>query len=214
MVDIKTSDTATKKVCKKCGGSDFDNSRHCKACRKLYAESWRAKNPDYAKAHQIGYYEKNKTVILEKQAAYAQENPEKYKAKKAKYREKNRDSVKAGVAAWKAKNRERVSAVNAAWRAENPHANKIKAQKRRARKTQSPGALSKGLIAKLIKLQMGKCPCCKQPLGENFHVDHIIPLALEGENTDSNIQLLRAECNQKKHAKDPIEFMQSRGFLL
>ena len=31
---------------------------------------------------------------------------------------------------------------------------------------------------------------------------------------DTNIQLLRATCNTSKGAKDPIEFMQSRGFLL
>jgi 5-methylcytosine-specific restriction endonuclease McrA len=45
-------------------------------------------------------------------------------------------------------------------------------------------------------------------------MDHIIPLALGGANTDDNIQLLRATCNLQKHTKHPIDFMQQRGYLL
>jgi hypothetical protein len=33
-------------------------------------------------------------------------------------------------------------------------------------------------------------------------------------HTDFNVQLLCATCNLNKNAKDPIDFMQSRGFLL
>jgi 5-methylcytosine-specific restriction endonuclease McrA len=51
-------------------------------------------------------------------------------------------------------------------------------------------------------------------LGDNYHLDHIVPLAIGGTNTDDNIQLLRQKCNQQKSAKHPIDFMQSRGFLL
>jgi len=53
-----------------------------------------------------------------------------------------------------------------------------------------------------------------QPLGDDFHMDHIMPIALGGSNTDDNMQLLRKECNLQKQAKHPIDFMQSRGLLL
>lgn len=56
--------------------------------------------------------------------------------------------------------------------------------------------------------------CCGLPLGDNYHIDHIMPLALGGSNTDDNIQLLRQRCNNQKCAKHPVDFMQSRGFLL
>lgn len=45
-------------------------------------------------------------------------------------------------------------------------------------------------------------------------MDHIMPLALGGTNTDDNIQLLCPTCNRSKHAKHPVDFMQQRGFLL
>lgn len=64
------------------------------------------------------------------------------------------------------------------------------------------------------KFTNGKCPCCKQPLGDEFHLDHVIPLALGGPNTDDNMQLLRKTCNLQKSAKHPVQYMQERGFLL
>lgn len=110
--------------------------------------------------------------------------------------------------------KECTRAYSAAWYAGNPDAPLIN-QNRRARGIKSVGMLSKGLADKLFALQRGKCACgCKQPLGDDYHLDHIIPLALGGANTDDNIQLLRPLCNHQKNAKHPIDFMQSRGYLL
>lgn len=97
----------------------------------------------------------------------------------------------------------------------NPEHNRRSARNRRARLMGCTGRPTAGIDERLLKLQRGKCACgCKRPLGDNFHRDHIIPLALGGDNTDENIQLLRARCNMQKGAKHPIDFMQQRGFLL
>ena len=85
---------------------------------------------------------------------------------------------------------------------------------RRARMLEVGGKLSSGLSGRLFKLQRGKCACCKLPLGDDYHLDHIIPIDLGGANEDWNIQLLRAKCNCQKHNTHPIDFMQSKGFLL
>lgn len=85
---------------------------------------------------------------------------------------------------------------------------------RRARKRSSGGVISPGLARKLFKLQSGKCACCGLSLGGDYHMDHIMPIAMGGPNEDRNIQLLRAACNIQKTAKHPVDFMQSRGFLL
>ena len=126
----------------------------------------------------------------------------------------NPERYKAGSAAWQAKNPDRLKTNVSAWQKANPEARRIHRQNRRARERANGGILSKGLEQKLFKLQKGKCPCCKQPLGNNFNLDHIVPLALGGSNTDDNIQLLRQRCNNQKNAKHPIDFMQQRGFLL
>lgn len=120
----------------------------------------------------------------------------------------------ATSAAWKHTNKASVNAYAIKWASEHPESRKISQQNRRARKKQSGGIISADLSERLFKLQKGKCPCCGQSLGSAFHLDHIIPLALGGVNEDWNIQLLRAKCNHQKKAKHPVDFMQSRGFLL
>lgn len=143
------------------------------------------------------------------------DNPGKGKAKAAKWRAENPDKVLANNDQWAADNPEKIRASKAKWKAANPEACRIHDQNRRAREIEAGGKLSKGLAARLFKLQRGKCACgCKQPLGNDYHLDHRMPLALGGTNTDDNMQLLRQRCNLSKGAKHPVEFMQSRGLLL
>jgi hypothetical protein len=142
-------------------------------------------------------------------------NREKSRAIVAKYDAANREKRRAKEAAYRAANPEKERERHAKYRAANQESYRIHCQNRRARKRENGGELSKGLADRLFKLQRGKCACgCKQPLGYNYHLDHIMPISLGGTNTDDNIQLLRARCNIQKKAKHPVDFMQQRGFLL
>lgn len=161
--------------------------------------SWRLSNP-----------EKHKASV----AAWKESNKEKYKETQAAYRLLNRQKLKAKISVWRKLNQDKIKSASAIWHAKNPDSAKIISGNRRARKLKAGGCLSRDLSVKLFKLQKGKCPCCGNPLGENYHLDHRMPLALGGSNTDDNMQLLRSTCNQQKHAKHPIDFMQERGFLL
>jgi 5-methylcytosine-specific restriction endonuclease McrA len=144
-------------------------------------------------------HEKWKSNNTEKIKNYRAVNAKKANACSAKWREDNPERAKAAVSKWKALHLEKRKIYN---------------QNRRARKLEAGGKLSHGLSIHLFKLQKGKCPCCGKPLGDNYHMDHIMPIALGGTNTDDNIQLLRQRCNNQKKDKHPIEFMQLRGFLI
>lgn len=199
------------KTCSKCGGikpkTEFSNhsrkrdglNSSCKACANAAGAAYYAANTDKVKA---------------RNAAWNSANPEKAKENSAAYRAANSKKVKASAAARYAANSEKVNAKNAAWRAANPEACRIIKQNRRARIRGDGGTLSKGLAERLFKLQRGKCACCGKPLGDDCHLDHIMPISLGGKNEDSNVQLLRSTCNLQKKARHPIDFMQSRGFLL
>ncbi len=97
------------------------------------------------------------------------------------------------------------------YRAANPERVREFSRRRKGRKT---GRLPRGTVATIFKNQRGRCAVCRTKLGSSYHTDHIMPLAKGGEHAALNIQLLCATCNVRKSAKDPIKFMQERGFLL
>ena len=114
-----------------------------------------------------------------------------------------------------ARYREIQNASNRRYYRKNPDLARANCQKRRARLMDKMGSVSKGIQADLFSKQKGRCACCGSLLKKaGQHLDHKIPLAGGGIHEDANLQLLCKKCNLSKGAKDPIEFMQSRGFLL
>lgn len=204
------------KFCKACN-VETERYAHgaCKTCAKARAFAWRAKNYERVIAREKAWRAANPDKTRAVHAAWRSANPGKIKLDGRAYRAANKERLRAKDAAYRAANPEKLRIKDALYRSANPESHLINEQNRRARKRDAGGKLSPGLAAKLFTLQRGKCACgCKQPLGDNYHLDHRMPLFLGGANEDWNIQLLRAKCNMHKHAKHPIDFMQSRGFLL
>lgn len=201
--------------CKKC---QTETERYecgsCRPCAKANNAAQYAKNPGKVKAATAAWRSANPDRKKLNSAVWRKNNPEKARLSSSAWRENNTNKARAATASWNVANPEKASAYAAAWRRRNPEAVRIFKQNYRARKRADGGKLSKGLEAKLLELQKGKCPCCNQPLGDDYHMDHIMPLALGGSNTDDNIQLLRSTCNHQKSAKHPVSFMQSKGFLI
>lgn len=206
---------STTRVCKKCGSSDFyTDGRRCRPCNNASQAIYRKANADKLNADSMlryyANYEKSKAVKKKSKEKHA----EKIKEDGKKYYIKNKAQCKLRTDKWAENNREKRRLIYKTWYDKKPEAVRVSTQNRRSRKKLATGTLSKDIAQKLFKLQKGKCPCCNKSLGTNYHIDHIIPLALGGSNSDDNVQLLRSFCNLQKHAKHPIDFMQQRGFLL
>jgi 5-methylcytosine-specific restriction endonuclease McrA len=92
----------------------------------------------------------------------------------------------------------------------------VRRARRRARKKNAGGSYTVGDIADIRRMQRDRCaePTCRVKLQASGHRDHIVSLAQGGSNNRRNIQLLCAPCNQKKHAKDPLEWARRLGRLL
>lgn len=82
------------------------------------------------------------------------------------------------------------------------------------RKSKKLGRLPKGTVKRIGTSQKWTCVVCRCDISSGYHVDHIIPLAKGGKHEPTNIQLLCPSCNVRKSDKDPISFMQEKGFLL
>ena len=199
-----------KWTCNKCGGTDRYAGGRCRTCSKAYA----AANRDAVKARNAAWYAANKEKSLRSSAEWRAKNPERYKELKDSWHYENYERHKSSTQKWRAANVERVRETMATWRAANPGAVKAHIHNRRARKINATGALSTDIEPRLMALQRGLCACCGKPLGSDYHLDHILPLARGGRNEDANMQLLRAACNLRKHDRHPVEYMQAQGYLL
>ena len=146
-------------------------------------------------------YQRHKLKRNAECKAYAIENKDAIAEAKRKYREKNLDSIREKVA----KNRAAGKFL--------AH-NKQGKARRRARRLSAGGFHSVKDIRNLKVIQKGKCAVCRTSIVEKYHLDHIMPLALGGDNSKENLQLLCPTCNLQKGAKHPIDFMKSKGFLL
>jgi 5-methylcytosine-specific restriction endonuclease McrA len=232
----------SEKTCRKCGVK-FSGVR-CKDCQKLQmakyyeankstilerCKNYRLSKPDEVRACISAWYLANRDRALANAAEYRLShkgqtkaygiawnavNPGRSKARSAKWALENKDRRRSTNAAWYAANKLKINKRNSAWKRINPEVVRIYAHNRRTRMRNAGGKLSLGLAKKLFKLQRGKCMCCGRALGKNYHLDHIMPIAMGGANEDWNIQLLRQKCNNQKSVMHPTDWMQRRGFLI
>lgn len=213
-------------TCSKCGSTDRCTDGRCHPCKLVYAKKYRDAHIEERRAkkeetrlYNAAYRATHKEALRARKAEHFQKNKaritQKIRAQRAADLANTRKKHREYSAAHKAKNIAKVRASALQWAKRNPEHGIRNAAVRRTRiEGQVPSHPSQDIITRLFALQQGACPCCGQPLGDDYHLDHIMPVALDGTSADSNLQLLRATCNRQKSAKHPIDFMQERGFLL
>jgi len=196
------------RVCSKCKNkkdlSDFNKDKNrkdgyrsqCKTCIKDYyrvnkerhaanmAEYYRLNKDQY-----IEYYETNKEQILDQKRKYRDANKEKFALRDLKYRKNNKDQIAVREAKYRRDNKDKMNAKNA---------------KNRANKFQATPAW----LTKLEHEQITEFYTCAQMFklytGQDYHVDHIVPL--QGKNVCGlhvpwNLRVIPAKENQSKSNK-------------
>lgn len=192
------------RACPNCGGTDRYKDGKCKACVRArvnsYSERHRDSKREYCRQWRLENIDRVREADRLRSAYFRRTEPEKRKAIYTEYVRRNPEKVKASKRTWKKSNPDAVREAKSTRRARMAGVCSEK--------------LPRGTIKKLQLLQKGRCACCRIQLNGVFHVDHIQALANGGKHEARNLQLLCPPCNLAKHAKDSIDFMQSRGFLL
>lgn len=190
--------------------------------RHLMTDVERARVDEYQRA----YREKNaqrlreyrhmpevKARRMEATLAWKAEHADAVRAKDRERYSKDPSRKRASSAEYRRANPEAVRTAMAEWVAANPDKRREYSRNAKAKRKKSEGRHSRSDINTLHKLQRGCCAVCRCKL-TTFHVDHVVPIARGGTNDRLNLQLLCPSCNLRKGAKDPIDFMQQKGFLL
>jgi 5-methylcytosine-specific restriction endonuclease McrA len=177
---------------------------------KAAAAVWRVANPERKKANDAAWVAANLEKHRQHQREYVARNREHLLEKQREYHHRNREARAERGSAWLRANPDKARAACARWRAKNVELRRIIERNRKAKKRAADGVLSRGIVQRLLLSQKGLCACCGKPLGTDYHLDHIMPIALGGANSDWNVQLLLGKCNLQKGAKHPDVFKRMR----
>lgn len=197
------STDCTTKTCSRCkqdkplSAFSADRSKHdclrshCKAC----VASYRA---NYDATHQ--------ELITATKSIWRAEHKDRIAATNASWYANHREEQAAYRSSYRSNHREQIATRMSRWHKDNPN-NKIAAnQRRRARKIAVGGTHTATDIQRQGEVQKWLCWWCGEDCRDEYHVDHLIPLARGGHNGPGNIVIACPHCNLSKNNKTPDEF--------
>lgn len=155
--------------------------------------------------------EKNKEIRSLYYKDKRKENPQYRVDYRKEWALENRERVSKTNQKWYEQNKERKKQKQKIWNLNNKDRLKVHSQNRKSRI--GVQKISYEDIQRKLMLQKESCAVCKTVL-DSYEIDHVVPLALGGKHEASNIQILCPHCNRTKSKKDPLIFMQSKGYLL
>ncbi len=204
----------------------------CKVCKKLADDAYREANREKERQRGRKYYDANREKVrarnnnwnkehrqrmTEYQREWRAENEEEVKEKARIYRQLKHDRYAELTREWREANRERYNA----WQRKHRAANRQKSRfmgtyyqrRRKARKQAAEGTHTPEEIQQQYQRQKGCCYYCGEKVGNNYHVDHIVPLSRGGSNDISNLVIACPTCNLRKHDKLPHEWPEGGRLL-
>lgn len=226
MVGKNTRPTFFGKPCKYGhDGERYLSTKSCYHCALKNAKAWHAENSDHVKARkrasasviaiqQAEYHVANRDEICARKRAKYWCDPVAGRERTAAWRAEDPERTRASYRKWRrdayARDPEKIKGQIRKWRTENPEIVKMMNRARKSRERSAEGFFRTKDVFTLFDLQRGQCAYfgyCGTIIDEEFHIDHIVPLAKGGTNWPQNLQLTCPTCNLRKHAKDPIAFL-------
>ena len=188
------------RVCKRdgCGNELTGQKNQMYCCQKCRHAAWCAENKERVTEYRSAYVEANKERLTEYKAEWYQNNKDRLKEASAEWYQNNKASRNASAARYAAANKERLAEYKAAWNAANPEKRRAAHARRRARKAASVFQF----WVRDPDHDDSLCYWCGSD--DVAHVDHVMPISLGGQATESNEVPSCADCNLRKNAKHPL----------
>lgn len=149
-------------------------------------------------------YEKKRSERLEKFKQYYIANKERHRELGKRWLNLNPEKRVAVYKKYYQNNKEKVNVANKKWRDNNQEKVKIIGKRIQAERREKLGSSKKLTKAqkRIIECFYEQAQRIQSRLGVKMHVDHIVPLAKGGAHIPTNLQVLPASINMRKHARD------------
>lgn len=210
------------------GRSDMTLRACCKNCERAYrvankahkadvSKSYRAKNKDEIRSKKSAYYFANREKSLDRYYKWLEENRDRVTSYQHEYSRKRKDAKREYDHEYRDKNRQSIIQRQYRWYRENiDHARLYKraaAAIRKSRQLNAPGSYSAADVERIYRAQRGKCYYCGKSVGNEYHVDHVVPISRGGSNFPDNLVVSCPSCNCRKSDKLPHEWSGSNRLL-
>jgi len=179
---------------------------------KIWAQNkrWRSENAEHKREMDKRYREHNRERVLKNKRQWYNDNRDKIIQNVAQWRKLNPNKHRKNTRAYYQRHRKRIRQYHKEYRQQFPAKEKAKVQRRRAREQGAPGQHSAKDIHNIYSAQEGRCGYCGMPVGDRYHVDHMIPLIRGGTNAPENLCIACPSCNLEKGDKTPDEWAKIR----
>lgn len=199
----------------------------CTAANRENKRRWRATNPDSVRAtkkrsdqahpeavriRKRRYYVAHKEQHGAYQRQWRATHPDRVSEYQRRTREKHRDILAARARQRYHDDPAKALAARRQQRLLRPELHAASERNRKARIRESLGTHTAADIEAQYKRQHGLCfwravhADCRVQLGDDYHVDHVVPISLGGSNGPENLVLTCPKCNLVKNAQHPMDW--------
>lgn len=166
-----------------------------------YHRKYRVENREKVKAWQKNHQEKNKDQIAKRQKQYYEQNKERLYLESKKWEAANPDRVAAKSKKYRETHLEKVKSWAKGYREANRGLFSFHAMKRNAEKIKRTPSWLTNSDHLRIKCLYQLAAMRRKETGQDWHVDHIIPLRgklVSGLHVPNNLQVIPASENRQK----------------
>ena len=184
----------------RCGGFVMP-TKICGKCKRELEESQFGRDSHRKDGHQW----RCKGCAQAAYAAYCASHQEQVRQKNAAWMARHRDERNRRRATLHANHREEEKQYTADYRVTHPDAAREYCAIRRARIAGAP-VVETFARAEIFERDGGVCHVCHKKVDpNNWHLDHLVPLARGGEHSRVNVAIAHPKCNMRRSAYGPAQ---------